>query len=169
MERYEDFWQVTERALVFACRALHLPCAPAMRARLLDAYLHLKAYPEVQRALQALADYPLAILSNGSPQMLQAAVQSAGLASTFAHVISVDAVGIYKPNPRVYQLVLEKERVSPGAIGFVSANAWDVSGAKSFGFWTCWVNRADNPWDELGFAPDVTVHRLTELATILQH
>ena len=134
---YEDFWQVTESALIFACKTLNLPCEPATRAQLMDAYLHLEPYPEVRQALSALSDYALAILSNGSPRMLQAAVQNAGLEGTFSHVISVDEAKIYKPSPRVYQLASQKMGMAETATGFVSSNAWDVIGARAFGLWTC--------------------------------
>ncbi len=168
MGRYQDFWQVTESALLFACKSLHLPCPPTTRAQLMEAYLHLDPFPEVPQALRSLSDYPLAILSNGSPRMLRAAVESAGLKGVFSHVISVDAAKIYKPSPRVYQLACKKRRVAKGAIGFVSANCWDIIGAKNFGFWTCWVNRSKAPQDELGFAPDATVSSLTELVGLIR-
>jgi 2-haloacid dehalogenase len=163
MGRYKDFWKVTESALVFACKSLNLPCPPATRAQLMEAYLHLDPFPEVPRALGSLSNYPLAILSNGSPRMLRAAVESSGLKGEFSQVISVDAARIYKPSPRVYQLACKKLRMAKGAIGFVSSNCWDIIGAKNFGFWTCWVNRSKAPQDELGFTPDVVANSLTDL------
>ncbi len=168
MGRYEDFWQVTESALVFACKALDLPCPLETRAELMEAYLHLQPYPEVPQALEALSSYTRAILSNGSPRMLQAAVESAGLHGIFSHVISVDEVKIYKPSPRVYQLASQKLGVAAAAIGFVSSNCWDIIGAKSFGLWTCWVNRGRAPQDELGFAPDALAGSLADLAGALK-
>lgn len=167
MGQYTDFWQVTQQALTFACNALQVPYTPATQAQLMDAYLHLTAYPDVHQALQTLADYPLFILSNGSPRMLNAAVESAGLTGRFTRILSADAVGIYKPSPRVYQLVLQHSAMAPGEVGFVSANAWDISGAQAFGFWTCWVNRAHHPWDDLGFPPRATVARLSALEQVL--
>ena len=163
MGRYKDFWQVTESALVFACKALHLPCPPDTRAQLMEAYLHLDPFPEVRQALSALSDRSLAILSNGSPRMLRAAVQSAGLKGVFSHVISADEVKTYKPSPRVYQLATRRLHLAASAIGFVSSNSWDVIGAKSFGYWTCWVNRSKAPGDELGFTPDLAANTLTDL------
>ncbi len=163
MGRYEDFWQVTESALVFACKTLNLSCPSTVRFQLMEAYLHLDPYPEVKQALTALSDYTLAILSNGSPRMLKAAVESASLKGVFSRVISVDQAKIYKPSPRVYRLAPQKLGVAKTAIGFVSSNFWDVAGAKAFGFWTCWVNRAKAPVDELGLLPDATVSALTEL------
>ena len=167
MGRYEDFWQVTARALRFACRALKLPNEATQQARLMEAYLHLDPYPEVYAALAALADYPLAILSNGSPPMLAAVVASANLQQTFAHVISVDEVRIYKPSPQVYGLAAEKLGLEAEAIGFVSSNSFDIIGATAFGFRTFWVNRAANPLDELDFAPALTISQLTDLPGIL--
>ncbi|GAB4425677.1 MAG: haloacid dehalogenase type II [Anaerolineae bacterium] len=168
MERYEDFWQVTEKALRFACRALHLSDDAAAQARLMDAYLHLDPYPEVPAALAALADTPLAILSNGAPPMLSAVVANANLQQTFAHVISVDEVKIYKPSPRVYRLAAEKLGLEPATIGFVSSNSFDIIGATAFGFRTFWVNRAANPLDELGFTPALTISKLTDLAYMMR-
>ena len=166
MERYKDFWRVTESALLFACKSLGLDCPPATRAKLMEAYLHLDPYPEVRQALAALSSYPLAILSNGSPRMLRAAVVSAGLQRSFSHVLSVDVVKIFKPSPQVYRLGTQKLGVAKGAIGFVSSNFWDVAGAKAFGFRTFWVNRSKAGADELGLIPDATINSLTDLVEL---
>ncbi len=168
MGRYEDFWQVTESALVFACRSLNLDCLPATRAKLMDAYLHLDPYPEVRQALQSLSRYKLAILSNGSPRMLAAVVESAGLKGVFADVISVDEVKIFKPSPRVYELASRHLQGPQAAIGFISSNFWDIAGAKSFGLWTCWINRAKAPTEELGLQPDAIIGSLAELEGALR-
>jgi len=167
MDRYEDFWQVTESALVFACRSLQLECPLATRQRLMDAYLHLEPFPEVRHALQSLSHYKLAILSNGSPRMLTAVVESTGLKGIFADVISVDEAKIFKPNPRVYELASRHLNVPQDAIGFISSNFWDIAGAKSFGIWTCWINRAKAPEEELGFRPDAMIGSLAELQKAL--
>jgi 2-haloacid dehalogenase len=167
MGRYESFWRVTESALLFACRALKLTCSPAQRARLMRTYLTLKPFPEVREALTALGDFRLAILSNGTPRMLGAAVKSAGLHGAFAHVISVDGAEIYKPSPDAYELATETLNLEKSAVGFVSSNSFDANGAKAFGFWTCWVNRSDEYPDELGFKADVKVKDLKELADAL--
>ena len=164
MGHYEDFWQVTEKALIFACKALGLSCGPLERARLMDRYLHLEAYSDVSPALRALSQYPLAILSNGSPTMLKAVVENAGLAPVLTHLISVDEMRVYKPSPVAYRIASQKLASKPRAIAFVSANSWDAIGAKAFGFWTCWLNRSNTRLDELGFAPDLTVGSLKELA-----
>ena len=168
MGRYEDFWQVTESALIFACRSLNLACPPATRQKLMDAYLHLDPYPEAAQALQSLSRYKLAILSNGSPRMLAAVVESAGLKGVFSDVISVDEVKIYKPSPRVYELAPRRLKVPQDAIGFISSNFWDIAGAKSFGLWTCWINRAKAPEEELGLQPDASIGSLAELEKALR-
>jgi 2-haloacid dehalogenase len=133
----------------------------------MEAYLRLESYPEVRQALTALSGYSLAILSNGSPRMLRAAVTSAGLQGTFSRVISVDSAKIFKPSPRVYGLAPQKLRVAKAAIGFVSSNFWDVAGAKAFGFRTFWVNRSSARADELGLIPDATVNSLTDLVELI--
>jgi 2-haloacid dehalogenase len=168
MGRYEDFWQVTAMGLSFACRALHLDCSPARQVDLMNAYLRLEAFPEVPTALAALKGYPLAILSNGSPRMLAGVVETTGLTETFTQVLSVDAVKIYKPSPRVYALASQGLGLEPGAIGFVSANSWDIQGAGAFGFRTVWLNRTDQPGDEFGFPPNITVRQLTNLVQLLR-
>lgn len=167
-ERYEDFWAVTESALVFACRSLSLACRGEIRRELMDAYLHLDTFPEVESTLSKLSPYKLAILSNGSPKMLAAAVENSGLKGFFADVISADEVKIYKSSPRVYGLASRHLAVPNDAIGFVSSNFWDIAGAKCFGLWTCWVNRSKLPEDELGVRPDAIVDTLDELVTILK-
>jgi 2-haloacid dehalogenase len=168
MGRYEDFWETTAKALRFGCRALKLPLAADQQARLMEAYLHLETYPEVNQALTALSDHPLAILSNGSPQMLAAAVASANLPGIFTQVISVDEIKIFKPSPRVYQLAVDKLGLAPEAIGFVSSNSFDIIGATAFGFRTFWVNRAANPLDELDLTPTMTINKLTDLVDALK-
>jgi 2-haloacid dehalogenase len=167
MGRYEDFWHVTESALVATCNALKLPLDAAVQAQLMEAYLHLDTFPEVKQALKALSHLSLSILSNGSPKMLKAVVESAGLQGIFAHIISVDEVKIFKPAPVVYELAVKKTGVDKDHIGFVSSNFWDDAGAKAFGLRTHWINRAGVPPDELGIAPDVTLKSLTDLIEIM--
>jgi 2-haloacid dehalogenase len=168
MGRYQDFWKVTEAALVYACRSLGLDCPPEARRRLMEAYLHLSPYPEVPEALRALAHYKRAILSNGAPRMLRAAVESAGLKGMFVRVLSVDQVRRFKPDPRVYALAPEALRVPKSAIGFISANFWDIAGAKAFGLRTFWVNRSGAPPEELGLEPDATLGSLADLPRLLR-
>jgi len=167
MGRYEDFWHVTESALVATCSALKLPLDTATRGQLMEIYLHLDPFPEVKQALKALSHLPLAILSNGSPKMLNAVVESAGLQGIFAHIISIDEVKIFKPSPVVYELAVKRLGVEKGNIGFVSSNFWDDAGAKAFGLRTHWINRAGAPPDELGVLPDVTLKSLTDLVDVV--
>ncbi len=167
MGRYEDFWAVTEAALVFACRRLGLGVGPAERARLMDAYLRLEPFPEVRPVLERLRGLPCAILSNGAPRMLEAVVAHAGLGPYLQAVISVDAVRMFKPAPQVYALGPARLGLPREELGFVSSNGWDVIGAKACGFQVAWVNRGRAPLDELGCEPDLEVHDLAELAQAL--
>lgn len=167
MGRYEDFWSVTDAALRFAIRRLNLRVDAAQHTRLLEAYLRLDTYPEVPEMIQALRGYPLAILSNGSPRMLKAVVEHAGLTPHLAHVLSADLVRTYKPSPAVYALGPKHLGLPKEQIAFVSSNSFDVIGAKAFGFTVCWVNRAGAPLDDLGLPPDATVSRLDEMPRAL--
>jgi 2-haloacid dehalogenase len=164
MGRYEDFWVVTEDALRFAIRRLDITASEEQIRTLMRAYLSLACFPEVRVALARLEDRPLGILSNGSPRMLEAAVRSGGLAGKLRHVLSVDAVKIYKPSPKVYELGTRALGLPAGEILFVSSNAWDVAGAQGFGYRVCWCNRARAPMDGLGMRPDYEVGRLDEIA-----
>ena len=163
MGRYEDFWTVTEDSLRWAIARLRLTATDADVKRLMDAYLSLACFPEVRDVLGALAGRPRAILSNGSPRMLSAAVASSGLAASLEHVLSVDAVRTYKPSPLVYALAPKALGIPAADLLFVSSNAWDVAGAKSFGFQVAWCNRTDAPAERLGAEPDLVVRSLTDL------
>jgi 2-haloacid dehalogenase len=164
MDRYVDFWAITQSALSFALRRLGLQPSPAQAEALMEAYLSLATFPEVKAALAALAPVPLGILSNGSPRMLEATVRSAGLDGVFQHVISVDEARVYKPSPRVYELGARAFGLPAREILFVSSNAWDVAGAAAFGYRTCWCNRLGVPMDELEVTPDHEVERLDQIA-----
>lgn len=168
MERYEDFRSVTEAALGYACERLGVSLDPAQRRRLMDAYHRLAPYPDVVEALPGLASYRLAVLSNGSPGILEPALQNAGLAQWLEQIISVDPIRVYKPSPRVYQLACSRLGLRADEIGFVSSNSFDVIGAKAFGMRVYWLNRGGVIPDPLGFAPDATMSRLTELAALLR-
>jgi len=163
MGQYEDFWAVTEHALRWALSRLGIAASVPQVAALMDAYLSLTCFPEVEAALARLAPRPLGVLSNGSPRMLEAAVRSSGLGHRLQHVLSVDAVRVYKPSPRVYELGPRALGVPAREILFVSSNAWDVAGAKAFGYRACWCNRARAPMEALGFTPDVEVERLDQI------
>ncbi|HSC69829.1 MAG TPA: haloacid dehalogenase type II [Candidatus Methylomirabilis sp.] len=168
MGRYEEFWEVTRAALRFALRRLNLSATEAQMDRVMTAYLSLSAFPEVRETLETLHPrFTTAILSNGSPRMLQAAVESSGLTPYLHYVLSVDACQTYKPNPVVYALAPKALGVAKECIAFVSSNSFDVIGAKAFGFRVVWCNRTRAPLDELGFTPDVTVARLDEIPRAL--
>ncbi|MFU0506674.1 haloacid dehalogenase type II [Pseudaminobacter sp. NGMCC 1.201702] len=166
MGSFADFWQLTEQALDFAFRKV--PSAdPRLRQALLDAYWQLDCYPEVPTVLKTLkADGArLAILSNGSTAMLEAAVKSAALDQVLDEVFSVDAVGRFKSHPSVYEMVTTAWRLYPEAVSFQSSNRWDVAGAARFGFHTVWINRGNQP-DEYGdHPPDLILPSLEGLPT----
>lgn len=129
----------------------------------MQAYLSLGCFPDVRRTLERIQDRPVAILSNGSPRMLESAVTASGLGRLVHHVLSVDAVKTYKPAPVVYALGSRTLGVPTDSLLFVSSNAWDVAGAKAFGYQVCWCNRAHAPAEELGVTPDHTVDRLDQI------
>jgi 2-haloacid dehalogenase len=164
MARYEDFWRVTEAALEHASRARGLALTAEAKARLMDEYLRLAPFPEGRDSLAALSGRRLCILSNGSLRMLAAVVEHAGLKGAFAHVLSVDAVKIYKPSPAAYQLAATRLKLERAAIGFVSSNFWDICGATSFGFHTFWINRTGATPDVLGYSPAAVLTSLADLA-----
>lgn len=159
MQRYAPFSTVTREALRYSCAALGLPLGDHER-ELMDEYLHLAPFPEVRGALERL---PLkrAILSNGSPDMLEPLVAQSGL--ELDALISVDAARVFKPAPAVYELAVRALGTAKENIGFVSSNCWDALGAKSFGFTVFWINRGGAPVDRLGFRPDRIVERLDEI------
>ena len=162
--RFIDFWEVTQDSLDWAMDAHGLHDA-ALRARLLAVYKELPAYPEVPEMLRALkeAGKTVAILSNGSKAMLQAAVRSAGIGEYLDDVLSVDEVHLYKPHMRVYDLVTDLFDVAQSEVMFVSSNGWDAAGAAGYGFATVWVNRAGEPQDRLWSSPHRILHDLTTI------
>lgn len=163
MGRYEDFWAVTEAALRYAVQRLGLPATEPQLAALMDAYLGLASFPDVRDALARLGPRPRAILSNGAPAMLQAAVRSSGLEPFLDHVISVDSVRVYKPAPAVYALGPRTLGVAADELLFVSSNAWDVAGAKAFGYRVAWCNRLGAPEEQLGVHADWVITTLADL------
>jgi 2-haloacid dehalogenase len=160
MRRYVPFSQVTREALEYACASLGLALDAARTQALMQEYQRLATYPEVPGALAALKTRK-AILSNGSPDMLEPLVRQSGLA--LDAVLSVDEVKVFKPAPEVYQLAVDRLGVEKEAIGFVSSNCWDALGAKSFGFRVFWINRLAAPVDALGFQPDRIVRGAHEV------
>jgi 2-haloacid dehalogenase len=167
MGRYVDFEAITADALHHACKSLDLACDAAHTRNLLEAYRNLKPFPEVADVMRALQGRKRAILSNGSPDMLNALVRNSGLDTSLDAVLSVDTIRIYKPDPRVYQLTVDALAVDREHIGFVSSNCWDACGARSFGFQVFWINRAGNPPDHLGTAPDRVLTKLSDMLTML--
>jgi len=170
MGRYEDFSRVTLAALEWAFEHLKLEAGDAERRGLVDEYRRLAMFPEVPAALEALSlRRPLAILSNGHPDMLNAVVDHNGLRERFrGGVLSVHAAKVFKPAPAVYRLAEDALGVPRTLMGFVSSNGWDAAGAKAFGFQVFWVNRGKLPVERLGVRPDETVSDLLGLADLLK-
>jgi len=166
--RHADFWQVTGDALDFTMEGLGRT-DPALRERLMRLYLTLAPFPEVVETLRDLRARGLgtAILSNGSPAMLAAAVESAGLQNLLDAVLSVEEVGIYKPHPSVYQLAVDRLGVPAYAIAFMSSNGWDAYGASAFGMRVIWCNRTCQPRERLPGMPDREIRSLAELPALL--
>lgn len=165
MRRYVPFSRVTREALAYACESLKLALDGAREIALMDEYLKLAAYADVPAALEHMKG-KLAILSNGSPDMLEPLVKHSGL--RFDAVLSVDEMKAFKPAPEVYQMAVDRLAVSKDNIGFVSSNCWDALGAKSFGFRVYWINRLGAPVDRLGFQPDGQLRSLGDLPEILR-
>jgi 2-haloacid dehalogenase len=169
MGAHADFWQVTQDGLDWAMEAAGLADAE-LRARLLALYRELQVYPEVPGMLAALkaAGRQVAILSNGSPAMLEAAVASAGIGASVDAVLSVEEVGVFKPDARVYDLVGKHLGVDRAEVLFVSSNGWDAAGAAHYGFQTVWVNRAGEPADRLPARPAHVMADLTGIPALAE-
>jgi len=169
MGHHADFWQVTQDALDFAFD-MHGINNPDLRKHLMEAYLKLDCYPEVPEALSILKNrgFQLAILSNGTPDMLEAAVKNSGIEDLIEKNFSVEAVGIFKPDVRVYQIAVDGLKVRPEEIVFQSSNAWDASGASAFGFKVAWINRFAQSKERLPGQPDIEIRNLIELPKLLQ-
>jgi 2-haloacid dehalogenase len=166
--RHADFWQVTGDALDFTLEALDVN-DDALRARLMDLYLTLDPYPEVPAMLDRLRAHglPLAIVSNGSPRMLDAAIAHANLDGAFDAVISVEEVGAFKTDPKVYARAVKRLGVPAASIAFVTSNGWDAYAASAFGLKVVWCNRARQPRERLPGAPDRMIGNLAELPGLL--
>lgn len=166
--RYVDFWQVTGEALDYTLETLGLT-SPSLRNRLMGLYRSLDAFPEVPGVLQTLKDagFATAILSNGSPEMLASAVDGAGLARLFDEVLSAHEVGTFKPDPRVYQLAVNRMGIPVEAIVFLSSNAWDAYAAAAFGMNVVWCNRYGQRRERLPGEPVHEIRTLDELPPLL--
>jgi 2-haloacid dehalogenase len=165
--KHADFWQVTGDALDFAMEALGLD-DPPLRQRLMGLYWNLPPFPDAIETLRSLraGGMTMAILSNGSPAMLAAAVEAAGLDPLLDAVLSVEAAGIYKPHPSVYRLVVDRFAVSESAIVFVSSNGWDAYAASAFGMRAVWCNRYDQPHERLPGKPEREIRSLAQLPSL---
>jgi len=167
-QRREDFAALTAHALDYAAEALGLALTAGTRHRLLDTYLDLAPFDDAEPTLARLAPLPRIILSNGTRAMLEPLAAATGLAAHLDTILSVDAAGIYKPSPRVYQLAVDYLKLLPVRIGFVSANGWDAAGAKAFGLTSIWINRAGAPVERHGPRPDAVLRSLAELPALLR-
>lgn len=168
MHRHADFWQITQDALDYTLDTFGI-VDENLRRDLIDAYLHLDVYPDARAALAQLkrAGRQIAILSNGSPMMLRTAVTSAKIETLVDRVLSVEQVGVYKPDPRVYQLAVDELKVPANRIAFQSSNAWDAAGAANFGLRVVWINRFGQRRERLPSQPDAEIKSLSELPALL--
>jgi 2-haloacid dehalogenase len=191
MRRYQDFSAVTRESLAYTLRCLGLKYDQDAFERIMEKYLHLNLYPDALAALAAMKHRKLAILSNGSPDMLDALARNTGLDRVLDAIISVDAKQIFKPSPEVYSLIESTLKVPPADVLFISSNPWDACGAKSFGLNVAWIERVTpeamalacvesdlvpplttfwalrTQMDELGFEPDYRIHALSELPALV--
>jgi len=166
---YQSFWDLTRLGLQYACQRLELELTPAKQKRLMDQYAQLTPFPENLAVLEALQSLqiPAAILSNGSPDMLQAAVSSAGMGHVIDKVLSVDEVRQFKTSPQSYGLVADHYKVDIREVLFVSSNSWDALGATWFGFKSFWVNRQGMPFETLGPRPTYSGRSLRDILTLI--
>jgi 2-haloacid dehalogenase len=169
-QRYADFEKVTEDALVFAADLLKLDLTTAARRRLVEAWLQLKAWPDVTGALQTLRDsgLRLSFLSNMTPRLLESNIRSAGLEGLFDPILSTDAIKTYKPDPRAYLLGTTALGLKREEILFVAFAGWDSAGARNFGYATYWINRLNQPVERLDVVPDGTGRTLEDLVKFLK-
>ena len=167
MKRHKDFWQVTEDSLDKSLLAFKID--PKMRSELLNLYKILSTFPEVKEVLKNLKEkkYKISILSNGTPDLLDGLVKSNNLEKMFDDIFSVEEVGIYKPDAKVYDMPIKKYKVEKNEVVFLSANTWDVSGAGNFGFNSIWVNRNKNIFDKLDYIPHNEINNLNELLKLI--
>ena len=165
MDRHKDFWQVTEDSLDKSMRTFNID--PSMRKELLDLYKILSPYKEVPETLKTLKEkkFKLAILSNGTPSLLDELVKSNHLDNLFDDIFSIEQVGVYKPSSRVYDMPIKKYNINKSEVAFLSANTWDVSGGGNYGYQSIWVNRNNNIFDKLDFKPK---YQITDLNKLIQ-
>ena len=163
MNRHKDFWSITEDSLDKSIDAFQID--KSMRNELLNLYKILSPYPEVKETLEILKEkkYKLAILSNGTPTLLNELVKSNNLENLFDDIFSIEEVGIFKPSSKVYDIPIKKYKVSKEEIAFLSANTWDVSGGGNYGYNSIWVNRNNNIFDKLDYKPNKEIKNLNFL------
>ena len=169
MNEYVDFWQITSDGLDYALETLSLDGDAALRDKLLNLYMKLDCFPEVPNVLRVLnaGGLKCAILSNGSPKMLNSAIENSGISKQLVNSYSVDQLGTYKPSPRVYQMAVDDLGVSAEKISFMSSNAWDASAAANFGFKVVWVNRFGQKKERLPGLPQHEIETLSDLPDLL--
>ena len=167
MKRHKDFWQITEESLDKSIKTYKID--PSMKNDLLDLYKALSPYEEVQEVLKKLKEknFKLAILSNGTPSLLDGLVKSNNFENLFDDLFSIEQVGIYKPDSKVYDMPIKKYKIEKNEVVFLSANTWDVSGGGNYGYNSIWVNRNNNIFDNLDFVPKHEIKTLRDLLDIL--
>ena len=165
MDRHKDFWQVTEDSLDKSMKVFDID--PSMRNELLNLYKVLSPFEEVPETLKTLKEkkFKLAILSNGTPSLLDELVKSNHLENLFDDIFSIEQVGVYKPSSRVYDMPIKKYNINKSEVAFLSANTWDVSGGGNYGYQSIWVNRNNNIFDNLDFKPK---YQITDLNKLIQ-
>ena len=163
MERHKDFWQVTEDSLDKSMKAFNIDLS--MKDELLNLYKVLSPYKEVPETLKALKEkkFKLAILSNGTPSLLEELVKSNNLDNLFDDIFSIEEVGVYKPSSKVYDIPIKKYQIEKSEVAFLSANTWDVSGGGNYGYQSIWVNRNNNIFDNLDYEPKNQIKNLKDL------
>ena len=167
MKKHKDFWQVTEDSLDKSMKVFNIESS--LKNELLNLYKILSPYPEVKKVLTNLKEkkFKLAILSNGTPKLLEELVKSNNLDSLFNDLFSVEEVKIYKPNSKVYDIPIKKYKIKPEEITFLSANTWDVSGGGNYGYNSVWVNRNKSHFDNLDYRPKNEIGDLTQLLDLV--
>ena len=167
MKRHKDFWQITEDSLDKSMKAFSID--PSMKNELMNLYKVLSPFKEVPETLKKLKgkNFKLASLSNGTPSLLDELVKSNNLDKLFDDIFSIEEVGIYKPDSRVYDLPIKKYKIKNSEVIFLSANTWDVSGGGNYGYQSIWVNRNNNIFDNLDFNPSNQIKDLTELVNLI--
>ena len=167
MKRHKDFWQITEDSLDKSMNEYSIDVS--MRDELLNLYKVLSTFPEVKEVLEKLKEenYKLAILSNGTPSLLQELVKSNNLVNIFNDIFSIEEVGIYKPDSKVYDIPIKKYQVEKKEVIFLSANTWDVSGGGNYGYNSIWVNRSNNTFDKLDYKAKHQIKNLNEILDLI--